>query len=306
MSFSNITQLTGHDTYESWAITMEAIWRGQKLFELVVDGKKPKEDACLEEQEAYSELSTIAVNIYILVVCPSILRKILKLQDPHYMWTFLITEYHRTNKFTLVHQLGSLMSLSSTYDSNGTMASFLDVYENEYFRTTSLARESSSLSRQKIADFLDDDEIKRDLILAFLSRHHKNIVDNLVTKDNLSYTEVKQRLLDLDHEFPMQSSPHTALVTQFRKLKNDTSRVAKPSKVTKSRHPKYSIQRECSYCKKHYPSEYKGHVWNSCVRLREKKAVMPKGPKDIHERANIAVNDPQEEDLNNYHFAQVM
>ena len=145
MSFSNITQLTGHDTYESWAITMEAIWRGQKLFELVVDGKKPKEDACLEEQEAYSESSTIAANIYILVVCPSILRKILKLQDPHYMWTFLITEYHRTNKFTLVHQLGSLMSLSSTYDSNGTMASFLDVYENEYFRTTTLARESSAL-----------------------------------------------------------------------------------------------------------------------------------------------------------------
>ena len=53
---------------------MEAIWKGQKLFELV-DGKKPKEDACLEEQEAFSEFFTIAINIYILVVCPSILRK---------------------------------------------------------------------------------------------------------------------------------------------------------------------------------------------------------------------------------------
>lgn len=290
MSFSNVTQLTGQDTYDAWAITMEAIWRGQKLYELVVEGKKPKEDACREEQEAYSELSSIAVNIYILVVCPSILKKILKLQDPHLMWNSLSAEYHRTSKFTLVYQLGSLMSLSSTYDPNGTLSTFIDKYENEYFRVTSLSRESSSISRQKIADFLDDDEIKRDLILAFLSRHHKNIVDNLVTKDNLSYTEVKQRLLDIDHDIPSQpASSHSAYVTQFKKSADIPSKSIKPSRVSKSRRSKDLRLKECTFCRRHFPSEYRGHTWNSCARLAERKSIIDKSHNENQERANVTV-----------------
>ena len=146
MSFSTIPQLIGYENYETWAITMEAIWKGQKLFELVVEGKKPEESDTDEEKSAYCELSTIAVNIYILVVNSTILKKSLKLNAPHQMWTTLSTEYRRISNFTLVHQLGSLMTLSSSYDSSSTIGSFIDKYENEYFRVLSLARESSSLS----------------------------------------------------------------------------------------------------------------------------------------------------------------
>lgn len=59
------------------------------------------------------------------------------------------------------------------------------------------------------AKFLEHDKTKRDFLLGFLSRHLKNVVDNLTTKDDISYDQAKQRLLDTNLETPSQ----TALLT---------------------------------------------------------------------------------------------
>ncbi|KAI0993409.1 hypothetical protein K3495_g14775, partial [Podosphaera aphanis] len=107
---------------------------------------------------------------------------------------------------------------------------------------------------------------KRDFLLGFLSRHRKNIVDNLTTKDELTFTEVKQRLLDIDYDTPQ----HSALVTR-------SSGVKKPAKLTKAANVSKSQPKECTYCKKLHPRVAAGHFWTECQRLKQFKQNEAKG-----------------------------
>ncbi|KAI0998296.1 hypothetical protein K3495_g9899 [Podosphaera aphanis] len=52
-TYSNVTLITGPETYDVWASVMEAVWRSLRLYELVVDGRKPEPGCNPEETEAY-------------------------------------------------------------------------------------------------------------------------------------------------------------------------------------------------------------------------------------------------------------
>ncbi|KAI1006572.1 hypothetical protein K3495_g1649, partial [Podosphaera aphanis] len=88
-TYSNVTLLTGPETYDVWASVMEAVWRSLRLYELVVDGRKPEPGCNPEETEAYECLYHQAVGIYVQVVGPDVLRQIIDLKDPHEMWKHL-------------------------------------------------------------------------------------------------------------------------------------------------------------------------------------------------------------------------
>ncbi|KAI0992578.1 hypothetical protein K3495_g15606 [Podosphaera aphanis] len=67
MSFSNVTQLTGRDTHDTWAAIMDAIWYSQQLGEMVIEGKKHEKDDSPEEREAYMLLSKYAITVFVQV-----------------------------------------------------------------------------------------------------------------------------------------------------------------------------------------------------------------------------------------------
>jgi len=71
--------------------------------------------------------------------------------------------------------------------------------------------------------FLEEDYAKRDFLLAALTKHDPNPVDNLTTKSNLSYAELKHhiRALTSNGQLGQLSAPvpvvDTALVTKGRR-----------------------------------------------------------------------------------------
>jgi len=95
--------------------------------------------------------------------------------------------------------------------------------------------------------------------MGFLVKHHKNVINNLTAKDNLSYADVKQRLLDIDTS---DSQDNTALFASEHwgnKMKGK-----KPRRNTDSSSPKSNT---CTWCKKHNPGPSEEHTWNECFRL---------------------------------------
>ncbi|KAI0993206.1 hypothetical protein K3495_g14978 [Podosphaera aphanis] len=81
-TFPNVTTLNGSEDYDIWASTTEAIWRSLKLYELVVEGRKPEPGNTQDEIEAYETLYHQAVGIYIQVVGANVIRQIIDLKDP--------------------------------------------------------------------------------------------------------------------------------------------------------------------------------------------------------------------------------
>ena len=95
-----------------------------------------------------------------------------------------------------------------------------------------------------------------------------NIVDNLQTKDNLTYNQVYEKLMDLPRKV---------------KSKDDKAYKATASSLEeKGKWKDTTEELECSYCKAHYPkSKFQGHKWSTCNKL---KADKEKKEKDKEEK----------------------
>lgn len=113
--------------------------------------------------------------------------------------------------------------------------------------------------------FLDRDSSKGDFLLGFLSKKLKNVVDNLITNDDLAYSMVKQKLDNLDSA----EQPQTAFVTQAQSSRHS---VPKSANVTK--------KKQCNYCRKHSSSHANNHSWKKCERRRGKQS----------QKGNIAIH----------------
>jgi len=125
---------------------------------------------------------------------------------------------------------------------------------------------SNVLYRKYLRLFLEQDHAKRDSLLAALSHAYPNPVDNLTTKPNLSYEELRCHMRELASNNQLASSSNqlnntdAALVVKSHGGKNSLRKRGK-GKSSFSQAPK------CTYCKKHGYT-YKGHRWQDCRKLK--------------------------------------
>ncbi|KAI0991975.1 hypothetical protein K3495_g16211, partial [Podosphaera aphanis] len=279
MTLTHVEPLDGQSNYDSWASTMAAVWSTLGLHELVVEGVKPVDDASTEEKRSFKSLYTLAVGVYIQVVKSEIRQSILDKIDPHLMWIHLKMMYRRDTAYSLVYQLGNLYELKSVYNASQSITSFIEQFETQWFKLHKLSRESTDSDRREIAFFFEKDTIKRDFLLGFLARHKKNVVDNLTTKNNLSFSEVKQRLIDTDE---VETSESAFLTTAEKRPKPLT----KPSNISK--------KKVCNFCRKHHPSRASGHTWNNCRMLKEVKKQKAKENFRVSEEAHMTISSTDE------------
>ena len=109
---------------------------------------------------------------------------------------------------------------------------------------------------------MEEDFAKRDFLLAALSEHYPNPVDNLTTKANLSYAEARHRMNSLCSKNQLgdtASASDTALVVykpahRAKRYKSQPTRSQPTTKV-------------CSYCKRH-GGTFEGHLWQECRKLK--------------------------------------
>ncbi|KAI0993486.1 hypothetical protein K3495_g14698 [Podosphaera aphanis] len=148
-----------------------------------------------------------------------------------------------------------------------SISGFIQKFEAEWFHLFRLARDFTDSYRQEFAVFLGNDKAKRNFLLGMLSRHCKNIVENLTTKDDLSFTDVKQRLLGCDYE-----STDSALLT--REIQTQSKGKGKFKKQRKNFKKIQTPLLECSFCHKHNPTLPKNHDWKECSRLKDFKATL--------------------------------
>jgi hypothetical protein len=170
---------------------MTIILKGIKAYAVVVDGVVPGEGADATEIDAYDHLCHTSLTIFIQVVTQDILEKIVELEIPNLMWTWLHTEYYRDSAYVLVAQIMNLVFLPTLYSGNN-LSEFISKFESRWLHITKHSKGSSDSYRTTFASFLWEDKAKREFLMGFLVKHHKNVIDNLTTQDSLWYADVKQ------------------------------------------------------------------------------------------------------------------
>jgi len=255
---------------------MTTILKWIKGYEVVVDGVVPAEGADAIEVDAYDHLSHTMSTLFIQVVSQDILEKIVELEKANLMWTWLRTEYYRDSVYALDSQIMNLVSLPTQYSGNN-LVEFVYKFECQWLHLTKLSKGSSDSYLTTFAAFLKEDKPKQDFLMGFLVKHHKNVIDNLTTKDSLSYADVKQRLMDIDTS---DTQDDTALFTSKPSGCKEKGKKAKGNSDSSSQKSK-----TCIWWKKNNPGKSKGHTWNECFRLQ--KLNKEKKEKEKDEEANI-------------------
>jgi hypothetical protein len=93
VKLNNIGKLTGQQNNRIWSSSMTIIPKEIKAYEIVVDSVSPAEDADATEIETYDHRYHTMSTIIIQVVLQDLLEKIVELERPHLMSTWLHTEY---------------------------------------------------------------------------------------------------------------------------------------------------------------------------------------------------------------------
>jgi len=143
VKLDSIGKFTGQDNYPIWRASMNIIPKGIKAYEVVLDGVSAADDADQTEKDAFEYLKHTATTIFIQVVSQDILEKIVELEDPHLMWTWLHTEYHRDSAFALVSQIMNLVSIPTQY-SGTDLPGFISKFQSQWLHLTELSKASSN------------------------------------------------------------------------------------------------------------------------------------------------------------------
>ena len=88
----------------------------------------------------------------------------------------------------------------TTFNPNEPITSYIDDFEIKWsclYSYTPSANPNTYKAAYRV--ILEIDEYKRDCLLAALVKHHPNIVDNPTTKNDLTYNNLKQRLMGLSN-----------------------------------------------------------------------------------------------------------
>ena len=249
----SIGKLTGQHDYQIWSASMNIVLKRIKPYEVVVDGVSPADDADQTENDAFEDLKHSASTIFIQVVTQDILETIVELENPHLMWTWLFTEYYRASAFAHVSQIINLVSVPSLY-SGTDLQGLISKCDSQWLHLTKLSKASSDAYQTIFATCLNEDKAKRDVVLDFLVKHKKHVIDTLTTKDSLLYADFKQELMDI-------------AISEFED--NSALWVSEPSGNSYSSSCSSSSSNSCTWFKEHNPGKSEGHTLNECFRLEK-------------------------------------
>src|SRR5258706_15309538 len=159
----------------------------------------------------------------------------------------------------------SLFTIGSSFDSTQPVSDFIEKYESEWASLSTLSASSGESSyRNKLNDFLACNEAKRDILLSILIPHMSNVIDNITTKQIMTFNEANHRLASLRSSEFQQAA--------FLSAK---SRCAIQRKSSKTYTDAAEKKKVCNWYKKHgFPCE--GHLWFQCQRLKEEQAKRKK------------------------------
>jgi hypothetical protein len=134
----------------------------------------------------------------------------------------------------------------------------ISAIEIEWNRIANLTQSSttgSSAYCKILKDVFACQEAKRDFLLAWFAEFHDNIVENLLSKDNLTYYKAKERTLNLpsNHYSPCRASSKNFKPQYEANAVSSSNGKKDQQKKNGSFSSSNSSSKECNWYRKHSP-----------------------------------------------------
>ena len=222
----------GQADYRTWRDAAEYILRTMRCWTIVADNEEEPAKREGESDESYGERADRYearynwAQVFILnTVDYEWLHLITANKTPFNIWKALQDQFDRENTVSFHSQLASLLSLRVT--SKSDLVSTITKFNAQWTRLNtrcSTARETDEFTLPyDFKGVFRSPRAKAAYLLLTLPPSMSNIRDNLMTKDNLSYEQCYERLMDLTTEEDGNSDKAYATMTTSRNKGTDNT-----------------------------------------------------------------------------------
>ena len=226
--------------------------------ETIDDYAEDDNDNCIDSYQ-------YAVTYFVQTVESQCLIFLVTHKTPPKIWTALEDKFARENTSSFFDQLNSVFD--TKYDTLDLLSDHINKYDTLWNGLHLRCSTASSTDRYTLPfvfqTVFESHEAKAAILLRSLPESRNNIVDNLQTKEDLTYDYVYNKLMDLKIPTAVNLADNKAY-----KSAHDKGKGKEPGREP-SRQGPTAIPKDCSYCKKHYPTARSdGHTWNECEKLK--------------------------------------
>jgi len=182
-------------------------------------------------------------------------------------WQALQDRFNHRNPTTLYIFVKSFFTSMSMADSI-PMLDHINGYENYLRQLVQHCKDTlSDDPYQYLANYLSNKKIKLHHLLMILPDSIANIVDNLQSKTDLKYLDIRTRLLELASssivDTPKKNKP-LSIKSKGKNGQSTTHQQPNPTRVSKTVPAKGN---ECSWCKsQNLP--FSSHIFKTCQKLK--------------------------------------
>jgi hypothetical protein len=212
---------------------------------------------------------------------------------PYDMCVYLRTSYRRDSTLSYVFALRSFMRIKQRISrAKVSPSEFISPFETEWNRIAHLSQSSaagSSRYRKIVTNLFTCQEAKRDFLLVWIAESYDNVVENLSSKDHLTYHQAHEHILNLPSNYlsPFGASAQNSKPQYEANAVSSSNGKKDKKKKQGSSSSSNSGGKECNWCCNHSPGTESVHIWTQCTELkarRERHSAKTAAP--VHEVAN--------------------
>lgn len=220
---ANLPVLSNQSQYLTWAQTWQVVLMGSDYWGVVTDVDEDKESRPLKvdeddtkgdkkerilEHKEYDKKSNSAHAAILAGVSTDLQRTVASFvgrkESARLAWKALKEKYDHETTISTLELFNSLVELKM--EEGDSITDHISNFEATYSHVFSRCSESSKEEARHLKNFLASDSVKTMAFLRTLPESFENVVDNLMSKDHLTFADVNKRLFDIKAKKSSNSS----------------------------------------------------------------------------------------------------
>jgi len=243
----------------SWRSATITFLKCLKVWDVVSSNNIPDPNTSPNEVEVWEEKSLKALAYFYSNIDITLWPIIQGCSNAPEAWAALYNKFDRKNATTLHTLLKAIVTLqySEKTPISDHIATFDSLWHRLQERTTASASSKSSPEKKDsiaavFANLSLSSEAKASFLMLTFPKSFDNVIDNLQTKENITYDEVCDKLTDLDTRKDDRNPSGNTVNKAYLSFDSDKSK------------------KECTWCKAR-KMKFLGHTFHECWKLKKYK-----------------------------------
>ncbi|KAH8150322.1 uncharacterized protein LAJ45_05533 [Morchella importuna] len=243
IKFDGLPKLKGQSNYQTWASAWRITFDAADWWEALSIENPSEDDTDLTKAEikkARKQMHSLLIG----AVAEDIQPTVVSAENAYHAWKALKDLYDRVSPNTTITLLSRV--LDTKMQDNGNLTEHLETFNTNWNTLKTRSQSGDHKLAQALLPLTKSNEAMAAFLLASLPKSMSNVVDNIQTKQDVTYEDVRQRLQNLQEETPLTGN----------------------NRVLHTRSTPTPNGKECTWCKKRN-NPYQGHEYKECRKLKE-------------------------------------